>query len=68
MTTGTQGVSSNISILTKGAAETGQASRQVLASAEQLSHQAGDLSKKVKKFLSNVRATWQHVANRTSLC
>ncbi|MBI5263679.1 MAG: MCP four helix bundle domain-containing protein [Bradyrhizobium sp.] len=53
---GTGQVSSNISDVQRGAAETGTASAQVLSAAKVLSSDSGRLKLEVAKFLSSVRA------------
>ena len=53
---GTQGVSSNITDVQRGAAETGSASSQVLSSAQSLSTESNRLKLEVDKFLATVRA------------
>ena len=53
---GTGQVSSNMAAVNHAAEKTGSASNGVLASAEQLSKQAGTLRADVDRFLSNIRA------------
>lgn len=53
---GTGQVSSNIAAVNDAAEKTGSASNGVLASAEQLSKQAGTLRADVDRFLANIRA------------
>ena len=53
---GTGQVSSNIAAVNHAAEKTGSASNGVLASAEQLSKQAGTLRADVDRFLANIRA------------
>jgi methyl-accepting chemotaxis protein len=53
---GTSEVASSISEVHKGASETGAASAQVLASAQSLSLESGDLKTEVERFLVTVRA------------
>jgi methyl-accepting chemotaxis protein len=54
--TGTSQVASNITDVNRGAAETGSASAQVLASAQSLSRESNSLKAEVEKFLATVRA------------
>jgi methyl-accepting chemotaxis protein len=53
---GTQQVASNITVVQRGASETGSASGQVLASAQMLSNDSARLKTEVDKFLTTVRA------------
>ncbi len=53
---GTQEVSGNITGVSTGAEETGEAANQVLEAAGQLSHQSEDLRAAVDKFLADIRA------------
>ena len=53
---GTGQVATSITDVNRGAAETGSASAQVLASAQSLSHESGHLKAEVDRFLMTVRA------------
>ncbi|ABD87402.1 methyl-accepting chemotaxis protein [Rhodopseudomonas palustris] len=53
---GTSKVSSNLTDMQRGAAETGSVSSQVLAAAQSLSRDSGQLKAEVSKFLETVRA------------
>jgi methyl-accepting chemotaxis protein/aerotaxis receptor len=52
---GTQQVSTNVSDVQRGAAETGQASSRVLSAAQMLSRDSNRLKFEVGKFLNSVR-------------
>ena len=53
---GTARVAGNIADVNKGATETGSASTQVLASAQSLAQDSGQLKSEVERFLATVRA------------
>ena len=53
---GTTRVASNITDVNRGAAETGSASAQVLASARSLANDSKRLQMEMSKFLATVRA------------
>jgi len=53
---GTEQVSANIGGVTKAAADTGQASSEVLSAATELSKQSDTLRLEVRRFLTEVRA------------